>query len=309
MKLQKNNILISKQKNYLEVPEESLWLANFTSTATKQTYSNAVREFLGFHGMQTLENLRTSSAAHVILWRDQLIKQGASARTVNNRISALSSLFNHLCEQQVINKNPTHGLLRPKVQQSRVETPVITQSEVRKMLDAPGTESFKGLRDTVILYTFFYTGCRRSEICRLKVSDLLMDNGYFVIDFTIKGGKKNRVAVHQELQLVLQEYIDQAEHTTDTKAPLFTAIRLNENKPLSPQAINQLFRKYAKKTGLPDNITPHSARATFITQALENNCPLEAVQTSVCHSDISTTRMYDKRERTYKDSASFAVRF
>lgn len=312
MKLEKkknNKLTLRQRNNLLQATEESLWLANFTSKATKETYSNAVREFLGFHGMQSLDDLRSSSAAHVISWRDKLIEEGRSARTVNNRVSALSSLFNHLCERQIINKNPTHGLKRPKVQQTRVETPVITKEEVRKLLDAPGLSTFKGLRDTAILYTLFYTGCRRSEVCRLKVADLMVDNGYFVMDFMIKGGKKNRVAIHQELQAMLQRYLSEATHTQDPKTPLFTAIKQEKLKPLSPQAINQLFKKYTNQINLPGNITPHSARATFITQALENNCPIEAVQASVCHSDISTTQMYDKREKVYRDSASFAVRF
>ncbi len=54
-------------------------------------------------------------------------------------------------------------------------------------------------------------------------------------------------------------------------------------------------------------VTPHSARATFITQALENKCPIEAVQKTVGHALIKTTQMYDKRDLNYRESASFAV--
>lgn len=35
------------------------------------------------------------------------------------------------------------------------------------------------------------------------------------------------------------------------------------------------------KIAMLDGVTPHSARATFITQALENNCPIKAVQKTV----------------------------
>jgi site-specific recombinase XerC len=56
-------------------------------------------------------------------------------------------------------------------------------------------------------------------------------------------------------------------------------------------------------------VTPHSTRATFITEALENNCPIEAVQRSVGHKKISTTQMYDKRHRKHRDSASFFVKY
>jgi len=119
-------------------------------------------------------------------------------------------------------------------------------------------------------------------VCRLKVSDLLFDNGYFVIDFTIKGGKRNRIAVHQELQMILRRYLSQADHAGEPQAPLFMALYQSKRRqPLTPRSINQMFRSYARKVGLPDNVTPHSARATFITQALENNCPIEAVQACI----------------------------
>lgn len=46
-----------------------------------------------------------------------------------------------------------------------------------------------------------------------------------------------------------------------------------------------------------------------ITQALENKCPIEAVQRSAGHSKISTTQMYDKREVHHRESASFVVQY
>lgn len=61
--------------------------------------------------------------------------------------------------------------------------------------------------------------------------------------------------------------------------------------------------------GLPPGVTRHTVRATFITQALEKNCPIEAVKRSVGHSNISTTQMYDKRTMKHRESASFAVAY
>ncbi|MBF0186648.1 MAG: tyrosine-type recombinase/integrase [Magnetococcales bacterium] len=63
------------------------------------------------------------------------------------------------------------------------------------------------------------------------------------------------------------------------------------------------------KAGLPKGVTLHTARATFITQALEQKCPIEAVQRSVGHAHISTTQMYDKRAMHHRESASFVVRY
>lgn len=100
---------------------------------------------------------------------------------MNNRLSALSSLFKHLCEKQVIAKNPVHGIKRPKVNQTQVKTAAIIKDQVRNVLELPDQSTPKGLRDDAILYTYFYSGCRSSEVRSLKASHILQDNAYYVI--------------------------------------------------------------------------------------------------------------------------------
>jgi len=60
--------------------------------------------------------------------------------------------------------------------------------------------------------------------------------------------------------------------------------------------------------GLSEKITPHSARATFITEALEAGVPIEQMQNTVDHKNIATIRMYDKRRASYRESAAFRAR-
>lgn len=294
-----------------EVPQEAVWLANFVSKRTRETYSNAVREFIALHGITNAEELKEIDQAHVIAWRDSLIKSAASPKTIHNRISAVSSLFKHLCEKQIVKRNPTTGVKRPHVDSSQVKTPVITPEQVRKILDAPEASTLHGLRDQAILHILFYTGCRISEVCSLKVKDFYEDGGYYVLDFLVKGGKRNRLAIHQELQIALRDYLRAAGHEDKEEAPLILAAKSkperNALSSLTRQQMHNVFMKYTKRAKLPRGVRPHSARATFITQALERKCPIEAVQRSVGHSRISTTQMYDKRTLKHRESASFAV--
>ncbi len=209
--------------------------------------------------------------------------------------------------------NPAQGIMRPKVEQDQVKAPVLTTEQARSILDAPGLDDFKGIRDTAILSIYFYTGCRRAEVASLKLKDLLVDNGYNVIDFRVKGGKKNRVPIHRELNRILDMYLAEADHIIDANSPLFVSTAKNRDKSelkhLSPRSFNVQFNKYVLKAGLPNIITPHSARATFITQALENNCDIKDVQTTVKHSNIATTMMYDKRAKQYKDCKRKTLEF
>ena len=130
----------------------------------------------------------------------------------------------------------------------------------------------------------------------LANKDIYEDAGYWVLNIKIKGGKKNKVAIHPELKLVLTEYLEFSGHGDEKDSPLLLDIqRSNLRWHLNPSQINCIWHKYALIAGLLKGTTPHTARATFISEALENNCPIEAFQATVGHARVSTTQMYDKR--------------
>lgn len=269
------------------MPEELLWKATFNSDNSIETYDQAIRSFLLFIGVSSPEELRKVEHGHVIAFKKYLQNSGCSPRTINNRLSAISSLFNHLIDKQVVR----------------------SQENVKRT----GYGTLKGLRDKAILATLFYTGCRVSEVCKLKMKDFYQEQGYYVMDFWIKGGKRNRLAIHQELQVLINSYLNVAGHGMENSSYLFLPLRNAPNcsdpiRIMSRKTVDYLFKKYAKQAFLY-GVTPHSARATFITEALENNCPIEAVQKTVGHSQIKTIQMYDKRRTKYRESASFAVRY
>lgn len=305
------NLVVLDPSRHLAVPpEEAVWLANFVSPRTKRTYQTAVQGFIAFHDLQSSDELRMIGQSHLIAWRDHLIQSGASPRTVQNRLAAVSSLFQHLCEKQVAARNPVSGVRRPRVNASRVEAAVLAPEQVRRLLDTPRKDTLQGVRDRAILHVLFYTGCRVSEVTHLKVRDFFEDAGYWVLDFVVKGGQRNRLAIHHELQLALRAYLVIGHHEVERESPLFLTVRRGERrKPLTSRLVGKLFHYYARKAGLPLGVTPHSARATFITEALDRKCPIEAVQASVGHRHIATTKMYDKRKMHYRESASFAVRY
>lgn len=292
------------------VSELLLWLRNFVSPQTQQTYATGILAFARHFGIRSAEGFRQVTRAHIIAWREELVRRGVSERTIHNRLSSLSSLFKHLCDSQAVARNPVEGVKRPTVRQDEVKTQTLTPPEVRRLLEAPDPSTFRGLRDRAVLHLLCYTGCRISEVCSLQVRDWFEDGGYSVLDFRVKGGKRNRLAIHPELQNALKAYLAVAPHRLDRNVALICGVRQHRQfQPLTRRQIARIFQRYARAVGLALGVTPHSTRATFITEALENHCPLEAVQRSVGHSRITTTQLYDKRHRKHRDSASFAVKY
>ena len=313
MRLIKKEQSLSRPLEILtQIPEELIWRGNFNSKRSVETYDDAIVQFMTFLGIETVDELRAVSHAHVIAFKNQLVQDGKKPSTVNNRLSAISSLFNHLIDKQIVKINPANGVRRMKAEYGLVKSKCLSIHEARRLLDIPDRSTLKGKRDYAILSVFFYSGCRISELCHLNVEDFFEEKGYAVLEFQLKGGKRNRIAISKELELAINDYLDVMGHRDEKSSPLFLPLKhtrsTKKTRHLSRTNVFFLWKKNCQKAGI-EGASPHSARTTFISEALENNCPIESVQSTVGHSQIKTTQMYDKRGKKYKDSASFSVRY
>ncbi len=312
--------LVKKETGYLEtlslerelINHETNWLVNFTSKQTRRTYSVAFREFCQLHGIKTPQGFRSVITSDIISYRDFLINtKKASNRSVRNRLASLSSCFNYLRSKNVVESNPTEGVERPKVDETSGETPAMTNEQVRLFLSQPDTQTLKGARDSAILYFLFFTGSRIGAPSTIKVKNFYQDKGFYVLKWRKKGGKNQIVPVHPELQTALLHYLELSGHGKDPEAPLFSAVKKGRNKGegLSNQWFSEIWRKYRKKAGLPEQFTPHSSRATFATTADENGVNIQDIQQALGHANIATTQPYIHSRKQYKDSAIFSIRY
>src|SRR5213595_2703727 len=96
-----------------DVPPEVEWLANITNKKTRRAYKIDVAEFSGFAGLNETSQLRTVTRAHVIAWRKDMEARNLSPASIRRKLSALSSLFDYLCERNTVAGNPVDGVKRP----------------------------------------------------------------------------------------------------------------------------------------------------------------------------------------------------
>lgn len=128
---------------------------------TRRAYKIDVSEFSQFLGMKQPQEFRTVTRAHVIAWRETLERREMSAPTIRRKLSALSSLFEYLCERNAVAGNPVDGVKRPMVNSNEGSTPALSDAQTRRLLEAPPEETVKGIRDRAILATLLYHGRRR----------------------------------------------------------------------------------------------------------------------------------------------------
>ena len=85
----------------------------------------------------------------------------------------------------------------------------------------------------------------------------------------------------------------------DPESPLFPAA-IRKTGKLSRRSLvrtdaGDMLKRRLKQAGLPAHYSPHSFRATGITNFLENDGTLEAAQRIAGHADSRTTKLYDRR--------------
>ena len=116
--------LTTKNSQSVVVKETDAWLTNFISDRTRSTYKKAIEEFASFSTLESPDDLYDVDSHTVLAWREHLMELEYSSNSVANRLSALSSLFKHLCDKQIVQVNPVQGIKRPKTPQEGV-TPSI----------------------------------------------------------------------------------------------------------------------------------------------------------------------------------------
>jgi integrase/recombinase XerD len=295
-----------------DVPPEAEWFANLSNPNTKRVYENAVGDFVRFTGIKRPEEFRTVTRAHIIAWRDDLVRRALGGSTIRHRLASLASLFEYLCEKNAVTHNPVKGVERPKTESGEGKTPAIGDHQARKLLDAPQAESIKSRRDRAILSTLLFHALRREELCKLKVKDARRERkGVPHLKVSGKGGKTRYLPLHPGTAALIHDYLEAAGHGTDENGALFRPIKNNTSgtleRAITADGVYKLVRAYSALLGF--EIGAHALRATAATNALDHQADIAKVQEWLGHANISTTRIYDHRRTRPEDSPTFKVAY
>src|SRR5271165_7398664 len=121
-----NRLLTAAEFHRLaDVPPEVEWFANLSNPSTRRAYENAVKDFMRFTGIQRPEEFRTVTRAHIIAWRDDLVRRELGGSTIRHRLASLASLFEYLCEKNAVTHNPVKGVERPRSETGEGKTPAL----------------------------------------------------------------------------------------------------------------------------------------------------------------------------------------
>ncbi len=289
------------------------FLGSFLSPDTRRAYQGDMDAFFEFvrRGGETLRHPADLKAYHFQLYRDELVKQGKAAATVNRRLVAVRSFMKWALAAKLIDHNPLDTVKLPKVQ-TESPTQAFDDEEVARMLEAPDLSTPQGNLHRLALTLLFHLGLRRSELANLRCRDFFRDRGHFVVRVHGKGDKARLVPINDVVYAELERY-HQALGGRGVKLEgedflLQTDPVKRRGQRLDGSTIYRLVDKYARALGINKKVSPHSCRATVISHLLDtHNTPIRDVATFAGHTLVTTTERYDKRRQNLEKSAAYQV--
>jgi integrase/recombinase XerD len=253
------------------------------SEHTLSAYSNDLKQFIEYLDDVPIADFAETNRMTITAFVKHMRDRNLASSSIARKLAALKTFFHYLVREQIVERDPTLELERPKL--PRGLPLVLTESEVVRLV-----EGQRDLRDRAILELLYAGGLRVSELTMLNVTDIGFEGGY--LRCLGKGAKERVVPLSQTALRALESYLTHLRPKIRAR-PMERALFLNyAGRRLTRQAIWKVVKEAAKTAGINKEITPHTLRHSFATHLLENGADLRAVQEMLGHADISTTQLY-----------------
>jgi len=298
------------------------------------TSLNLVEDYLAANTLAaTTEETRRNFLHTFILWIDQagLPHEALTVRQVKAWISSHDNWGNSMrCQMaiairlfSVFRFGELHPLAKLRIKlEDPGEQRTLTGDEVERIwafLDKPVKVFPKGIasskysvtehqeaariRNRAILSLALDTGLRASELCRLEVARLFIEERRLQV--IGKGGKWHYPVFSEQTACRLREWMTVREKWAkrDCKTVFITFARNSyTGKPITPRGLLATMEKIGEETGM--TFTTHALRRTFATLALRQGASTRLVQVQGGWSDISLVERYTQALRP-EDFAGF----
>lgn len=212
-----------------------------------------------------------------------------SARTYNNHLKFLNTFFLWCKTKNFINANPAESIKpKAKVQKKREVLAVDIKAKV------------KTLRETnfhyyVLCMLTYYCFIRRTELTKLKVSDVYLHGGYIVIDGE---NSKNRKTESVTIPDVFLSDLAQHLTTANNSDYLFSTNKFKAGPtPITPKKISDEWAKFRKLHKFDSKYQFYSLKDTGITDLLNSGIPAIKVRDQARHYDLKITESYTARNK------------
>jgi len=282
--------------------------ADGQSDNTIAIYRQHKRLMLLHLGNVPVENIVAEDLQHFMVWlrTDYKTKTGRpySQKSLSNVWCTLRSFFKW-SDNILHTGRPDIDMKQPEVRQEEIVP--YTEDEVSRLFTA--TEKMKianpkdgrasytmqratADRDELILILLLDTGMRASELCRIRIEDIDIQNNmiWLVPQGSGRKSKGRPVVIGKKTRALLWKYIN-----TYNPAPLLLYSR--EGEPYNRFSLAHLLTRLGERAGV-NNTHAHRFRHTFAIEYLRNSGDIFTLQSILGHASLKMVRNYLKLAQT-----------
>jgi len=236
------------------------------------------------HTTPTLRDL----ASYLAFLHDEQLAPPSIAR----HLVTLKMFYRFLRLEERANASAVDLLGSPKLWERIPQ--VLSPTAVEDLLNSPQPGDRFHLRDRALLETLYATGCRASEVVGLKTDDVYLDSAF--CRCTGKGNKQRVVPLGRPAVEALRDYLAVKLEAKGANHGTYV-FSSKSGRQLTRIHLWSLVKKYCKRAGLPQSVSPHTLRHSFATHILAGGADLRTVQELLGHSSIQTTQHYTHVDR------------
>ena len=166
---------------------------------------------------------------------------------------------------------------------------VLTQSEVRALLDACASNPDTELRNRALLTVMYRTGLRCTEALSLTPKDIDFASMSIRVLFG-KGGQARTVGVDPGALAIVQCWVDERSRRgfTETQALFCT----RSGKAILASYVRHFMTRLGKRAGISKRVHAHGLRHTHAYELLMEGISIPIIQRQLGHSSLATTDIY-----------------
>ena len=224
-----------------------------------------------------------------------------NARTINNKITAISSFYIWAVKRDLIEVHPFRDKLdRLKVTdvENRRKSYYLSSKEIVEIQVKMKLSEKYDLQDQIIFNLIIDTGCRISALHSIKISNLDLENGV-IFGIVEKEQKIVEFAIFEETIELIKEWLKCRKSSAEY---LFVTKYRGIFKQMSKSTIRDRVRKIGKLVEI-DNLYPHSLRKTSINLLAEVG-GIDLASEFANHSGVDVTKKHYIRKTTAVEKKS-----
>jgi len=273
------------------------------SVHTVTAYKNDLDQFVGFCTDVVGDFVvKEVDAKLVRSWVVSLMENNIAPRSVGRKVTSVKSFYNYLMRGQHVESNPAANIPLPKVRKKLPH--FVEENSLAHLLDGNEFEnSFKGIRDKLIIALLYGAGIRLAELRGLKEKDF--DTQSHLVRVLGKRQKERVIPYPREINNLLNEYVIARNKKLEVE-PEFLLVT-EKGKQVYEKLVYRVVKSNLAKVTSLEKKSPHVLRHSYATHLLNKGADLNAVKELLGHSNLAATQVYthttfEKLRDSYKQA-------